>query len=476
MSSGRARSSDTARAALFVLGVTLWRLVTLVFDQTELWVDEAQYWLWAQNLDWGYFSKPPLIAFWLCAVTELAGSDDQFWIRVSGPVLHAATAGLIGLVSARLYGRKTGPWAAVLYATTPFVAVGSWQFSTDTVMLPFFALGLLAWTHLRVSKSLFWALVLGLAAGLGMLGKYAAIYLPLLLALAAVLVPSARIAWRDAGAAGVTALAILSPNLIWNLRNGGTTFRHIAEDNAKMDKVGIDPAAALEFLGSQLAVFGPVLFLALFAALVTWPKRGPESRALLTLSLPVILLLTVQAARAGANANWAVTAYVAGTALAAAVLGPRLLKVSLALGLVFTIALPLAYMNADWLKGPDGRLLARRYIGPEALTLAAADAARAEGLTTLVAERRGVIADMFHTLWREPFEIYAPPPEGKPHTYYQQIFPLPSDTPGDVLYVANEPPDCPEAREVGAHEADRGIYAGLRFGFWRVPAACLASP
>ena len=158
-------------------------------------------------------------------------------------------------------------------------------------MLPCFALGLLAWTHLRVAKSLPWALVLGLAAGLGMLGKYAAVYLPILLALAALLVPSARIAVRDAIVAGVTALLVLSPNLIWNLRNGGTTFRHIAEDNAKVDEAGFDPALALEFLGSQLAVFGPVLLLALFAVLL-YMAQGAARKAgrLLVLSLPVVLL------------------------------------------------------------------------------------------------------------------------------------------------------------------------------------------
>lgn len=468
-------SRPETRAALFILAVTLWRIATLAFDRTELWVDEAQYWLWAQNLDWGYFSKPPLIAFWLAAVTETVGSDHQFWIRVTGSLLHAFTAGMVGLVAGRLFGGNTGPWAAVLYATAPFVAVGSWQFSTDTVMLPCFALGLWAWTHLRVDRSLAWALVLGGAAGLGMLGKYAAVYLPLLLALAALLVPSARIAWRDAFVSAITALAVLSPNLLWNLRNGGTTFRHVAEDNAKLDRTGLDPAAALEFLGSQMAVFGPFLLAALLFVLVTYPRRGPESRALLALSLPVILLLTVQAARAGANANWAVTAYVAGTALAAATLGPRHLKLSLALGLVVSLALPLAYMNADWLKGPDGRLLARRYIGAEALSLAAAEAARAEGLTTLVAARRSAVADLFHTLRFEPFEIHAPPPEGKPANYYEQTFPLPPDA-GEVLYVANDAPDCAQAREVGSHTPESGIYRGLRFGFWRMPAACFHTP
>ena len=54
---------DWKTAAAVVGALTLWRLVALGFDRTDLWVDEAQYWLWGQNLDWGYFSKPPMIAF-----------------------------------------------------------------------------------------------------------------------------------------------------------------------------------------------------------------------------------------------------------------------------------------------------------------------------------------------------------------------------------------------------------------------------
>lgn len=40
--------------ALAVVGaITLLRLALLWFDRTDLFVDEAQYWLWGQTLDWG---------------------------------------------------------------------------------------------------------------------------------------------------------------------------------------------------------------------------------------------------------------------------------------------------------------------------------------------------------------------------------------------------------------------------------------
>ena len=47
-----------------------WRFWLLPNLGISLYVDEAQYWTWAQHLDWGYFSKPPGVAAltWLSTV------------------------------------------------------------------------------------------------------------------------------------------------------------------------------------------------------------------------------------------------------------------------------------------------------------------------------------------------------------------------------------------------------------------------
>lgn len=139
-----ASRSDWLLAVSVVGGLTVWRLLTLAFDQTDLFMDESQYWFWGQNLDWGYYSKPPMIAWLSRLVTDLAGSDSTFWVRAPGSVLHAVTGVLTGLLAARLFGSRIGLWAAVFYVTTPFAILGSWLYSTDTVLLPFFAGALLA--------------------------------------------------------------------------------------------------------------------------------------------------------------------------------------------------------------------------------------------------------------------------------------------------------------------------------------------
>ncbi|MEZ5827115.1 MAG: hypothetical protein R3D01_01435 [Hyphomicrobiales bacterium] len=44
-------------SALLVL-----RLVAVHVAANDFVMDEAQYWTWSRDLDFGYFSKPPLIA------------------------------------------------------------------------------------------------------------------------------------------------------------------------------------------------------------------------------------------------------------------------------------------------------------------------------------------------------------------------------------------------------------------------------
>ena len=91
-SAALSQAPDPVRAAaLAIAAITLYRIALLPLATADLFVDEAQYWLWGQELAWGYYSKPPLIGWVIRAVTDLAGSDGAFWIRAPGPVLHGIT-------------------------------------------------------------------------------------------------------------------------------------------------------------------------------------------------------------------------------------------------------------------------------------------------------------------------------------------------------------------------------------------------
>ena len=52
--------------------------------------DEAQYWTWSKDLSWGYFSKPPLIAFLIKIFTAIFG-NSIFAIKLFPVIFYVFT-------------------------------------------------------------------------------------------------------------------------------------------------------------------------------------------------------------------------------------------------------------------------------------------------------------------------------------------------------------------------------------------------
>src|ERR1700740_26791 len=95
-----------------VAAITGLRLVWLALQPADLFPDEAQYWVWSQQPAFGYYSKPPLVA-WLIALTTMLFGDSEFAVRLSAPLLHAGAALFLYRTGARLYNRRVGFWSAL---------------------------------------------------------------------------------------------------------------------------------------------------------------------------------------------------------------------------------------------------------------------------------------------------------------------------------------------------------------------------
>ena len=66
----------TAMLLAILAGLLVFRLVALAFNRTDLFFDEAQYWSWSLDPDFGYYSKPPLIAWMIGATTAVCGHGE----------------------------------------------------------------------------------------------------------------------------------------------------------------------------------------------------------------------------------------------------------------------------------------------------------------------------------------------------------------------------------------------------------------
>ncbi len=401
---GSARSTLAAIAALTAI-----RLAWIAAEPAGLYPDEAQYWDWAKHLAFGYYSKPPLVP-WLIALTTAIFGNGEWAIRLSAPLLHAAAAGVIYAIGARLYDRRVGFWSALTYATLPGVSLSSFIISTDAALLPCWAAALYAFIRAREPGGRRWWPAVGIAVGLGLLAKYAMVYW-LISAVAFLLTTQEeRRHLTSLMAAICLALALLAPNLWWNWTHGFASFRAVG-DNAHLTGHLVHPRAFVEFFGSQFGVVGPLVFAGLIA-IVLRPTALTDraGRLLAFFALPTLALILTQSLLSHAEPNWAAPAYVAATVLVVAwALGRGWrgwLNAAIAINLAAAVAL---FGMTDALAAvgiavpakydPLHRLRGWRHLGAEVSALLAAH----QGLT-LLADDRELIAALTYYVHPHPFD------------------------------------------------------------------------
>ena len=465
--------SDTTgwlRPALFlVAAVTGLRWILLAFDQTDLFVDEAQYWLWGQEFAFGYYSKPPLIAWLIGGVTWAAGSDAPFWVRMPGAALHGATALILAALAARMYSVRVAVWVAASYVTLPMVGLGSLLISTDTVLAPFFATALYFHRRLIETQAARFALLAGAAIGIGALAKYAAVYFLLGVAVSALLRRDLRLSGRNAALMGLGFAAMIAPNLIWNLSHQMSTLAHTADNIGwvRQDHLlgGLNPSYLVSFLAAQAGVFGPVLLIGLLAGL-----RKQGAGRLAGFVLPVLGVVSLQALLNDAYANWAATAYFAGTVMAVAALPVLWRKISLGVNGALCLLLPVLTLLPTL--SIDGKMpLIQRYLGRTAFSEQVIAQAKAAGGVPVVAASRDILADLFYTGRDAGLRFYAIPPKGRALDHYQQRYPVPADLTGQVLLVTEAPPSC--AGQGDPLNTEGGAYLRHAYAGYLISAECL---
>ncbi|ABI75701.1 putative membrane protein [Hyphomonas neptunium ATCC 15444] len=394
------RHQTFERLTLAVLGLLLiLRIAAVISTPLELYADEAQYWRWGQSLEWGYYSKPPMIAWVIHLTTSIFGTQE-WTVRLAAPFLHTAAAALIFLTGRAMLDARAGFFAALLYALMPSVVLSSSVLSTDGVLMPFWCAALFLLWRLRSGEGL-WvsAALLGGAIGAGMLSKYAMIYFLIGIALASLMdAPTRRVVLSPRGAlAGGIAALIMAPHFAWNAANDFATVSHTV-DNANLGGELFNPENALSWFGDQLGMFGPVSFLALLTGLFLYRTRrgeaaGPE-RWLLCFILPVLIFILCQAVLSRAHANWTATAY-PGAALLVALWFSRGKAVTLWASLGVNLLVAALFMAMTLLPpaattdlGLDNA--AKRTRGWEASAQEVFDAAERLGATAVLVDEREV--------------------------------------------------------------------------------------
>lgn len=457
-------------AALALVALLLaWRILALELSGISLYVDEAQYWGWAQALDWGYFSKPPGIAVLIWLSTALFG-DGLIGTKLLAMLCYPASAWLTLRIAGLAHDRTTAVAAALIVLTLPIYAWLGLFVTTDALLVLFWSAAILFYLRALRDGGLRDWLLLGLVCGLGLLSKYTMLAFPAS-ALLHLLIAERRWLsragpWLAAGVAG----ALLLPNLLWNAAHDFPTLRHTADITLQRTAGGLLPL--LIFLGGQWLAFGPVFGVAFVRGLL--PEQPADARrrlhiALLCFALPLWAVAAAQAAAGSANANWAAPSFVPASILVAAWLVRHGRRRWLVIGLASNLLLSALLYHWPSLSGaffPQAATPYSRALGWRELARQLRPIAAAHSGVPLLAEERSLLAHMQYELRDLPLRVTSWNPLGTRNNHYQLTA---SFSGGDALFLTGESlPSHIAARfaassHLGTLEADAGPRRKRRY-------------
>ncbi|MDP4678544.1 MAG: glycosyltransferase family 39 protein [Burkholderiaceae bacterium] len=325
------RALSTAIA--LIAGLILARFVTGFFWDVPLSIDEAQYTVWARELQAGYFSKPPVIAWAIAAGTGLCGTDTEACVRLLQPLaLGGAALGVMATAWQLWQSRAIALWAGALFLSLPLVSFYSQVATTDGWFLLWwswslwalsFSLGLGLGRNKEGLEELGWVMV-GLFAGLGLMTKYSMGIFLLTAILGLFIVRRLFLVGPILGM--FVALLVISPNLFWNAEWNYPTLAHHAEISRVGQDTGIHLGSLVRFWLSQFVVMGPLVLVAflLFSAQMFMRRalRLPwirDNGLLFSLAAawPFLAVISLQSLTGKVEANWAAPAAVGLSLMAA---------------------------------------------------------------------------------------------------------------------------------------------------------------
>jgi hypothetical protein len=280
---------------LFYIG---WALLSIVqATNTELFDDEAYYWVYSRFIDWGYFDHPPMIAALIKA--GYAIFPNELGVRLFVLILNSAT---IFFVHQLTYKKDDLLFYAV--ATSVAVAqIGGFIAVPDTPLLFFVVLYFWLYQRFLQNNNITNAILLGVCMACMLYSKYHGV-----LVIGFVLLSNLKLfANKYIYIAGLVCLALFVPHLYWQYQHNFPSVQfHLFERNAADYRFTF----TTEYLAGQIAFAGPIIgWFLLWAAFRYRPYSDLERAMKYTLAGTYVVFL-ISTYKGRVEANWTVTAFI----------------------------------------------------------------------------------------------------------------------------------------------------------------------
>ena len=301
------------RVFLFLtLALLFLKVGAVIFTSFSFFGDEAQYWLWSKTLDFGYLSKPPLLA-WIMAIHSFIFGDFFASLKTIPIYFYVLTSLAVYKLCRKLeMSKEASTLCALSFLIMPGVSLSSFLISTDVILLLFWTLSLYFLLEIKKRPTNTNFIILGILLGLAFLAKYAAIYFFVCFFTLIAFDKNLRNLFFKKNISFILSLVVfvltISPNIIWNYNNEWVTLSHTSS-NANLKNTNLNIGGAGLFLATQVLMIGPFLFLG-FLINIKKISFDKNNLFLLCFSLPVVFIVLIESVLVRANANWAAVALV----------------------------------------------------------------------------------------------------------------------------------------------------------------------
>jgi hypothetical protein len=293
-------------------------LAVILFFHIDLAPDEAQYWTWSQNLDWGYYSKPPGIAWQIAVGTKIFGSN-LLGVKCVAMLFSCCLAYAVYFLAKRCgLTNKQCLWAALLMTFSPMGILGSLLVTTDGGLILFWTLA----SIVLASNTCPNYYLFGLLIAMGALFKWPIYILWIICFFALWIKPS----FRSYHAIGGFALSLfgLLPSLFWNVQHDWATFRHVGSTIHTGRGYSLLSGNPLDFIGAQLALFSPICILGVSLAWIRMRKQGKKLSSPVLfcggISILILAIYIVLSFFKKIQGNWCIFVYPGISVLSAALI------------------------------------------------------------------------------------------------------------------------------------------------------------
>lgn len=262
---------------------------------TPLIYDEAYYWYYSQNMAWGYFDHPPMVAL----LAKIGGSlfEGEIGVRLLGCLCGVGTLVLLWLMVDPKDKKDHIPLFFLLCFS--MVLFNAYGFLTlpDTPLLFFTALFLWSYKRFLEKNTVVMAMLLGLCMTAMWYSKYHAFLVVFFVLLSNLKLILNKYAWL----AVAIALLVYIPHFVWLFENDFVSIKfHLFE---RPNKPYSFEKFTLGYILNLVANFG-LLFPWFYWALFKTRTKDTFQRGLLFLIYGIILFFFVASFHRRAQAQW----------------------------------------------------------------------------------------------------------------------------------------------------------------------------